>query len=90
MAIDFEKEAASLRARIASLRSRISLGIESFEATQVQGIQYTTERPAEEKRMEPRVEPDWDAINKLKAMNDAKEAKEAEMAAMKSKLTRKT
>jgi hypothetical protein len=36
--------------------------------------------------MEPRVEPDWDAIAKLTAENDAKEAKAAELTAMKAKL----
>ena len=36
--------------------------------------------------MEPRVEPDWDAIAKLTASNDEKEAKEAELNALKSKL----
>jgi hypothetical protein len=34
----------------------------------------------------PGVEPDWDAIAKLTAENDAKEAKAAELTAMKAKL----
>ena len=33
-----------------------------------------------------KIEPDWDAINKLKAKNDAAEAKSAELNAMKAKL----
>ena len=34
----------------------------------------------------PKIEPDWDAINKLKEKNDAMEAKSAELSAMKAKL----
>ena len=34
----------------------------------------------------PKIEPDWDAINKLKEKNDAMEAKSAELNAMKAKL----
>ena len=33
-----------------------------------------------------KIEPDWDAINKLKAKNDAAEAKSSELNAMKAKL----
>ena len=33
-----------------------------------------------------KIEPDWDAINKLKEKNDAMEAKSAELNAMKAKL----
>ena len=83
---DYERHAASIRARIAALRSSIAGGLESYKAPQAQRIQDTTERPKEEKRVEPRVEPDWDAINKLTAINDEKEAKAAEMDAMKAKL----
>jgi hypothetical protein len=83
---DYQRTAANLRARIAALRSRLSLGIESFEDTQAPRVQYSAKRPTQETRVESRVEPDWDAINRLKATNDAKEAKEAEMSAMKAKL----
>jgi hypothetical protein len=83
---DYERHAASIRARIAALRSSLAGGLESYKAPQTQRVQYTTERPAETARMEPRVEPDWDAIAKLTAENDAKEAKAAELIAMKAKL----
>ena len=83
---DYERRAASIKARIAALRSSIAGGLESYKAPQTQRVQYTTERPAEATRMEPRVEPDWDAIAKLTAENDAKEAKAAELIAMKAKL----
>jgi hypothetical protein len=83
---DYERHAASIRARIAALRSSLAGGLESYKAPQTQRVQYTTERPAEIARMEPRVEPDWDAIAKLTAENDAKEAKAAELIAMKAKL----
>jgi hypothetical protein len=83
---DYERHAASIRARIAALRSSLAGGLESYKAPQTQRVQYTTERPAEAARMEPRVEPDWDAIAKLTAENDAKEAKAAELTAMKAKL----
>tara|TARA_R110000868_G_scaffold198623_1_gene445217 strand:+ start:406 stop:684 length:279 start_codon:yes stop_codon:yes gene_type:complete len=83
---DYEDRVAAIRARIAALRSRLASGNESFEDPLAQRIQYTTERPKEEKRVEPRVEPNWDAIAKLTAENDAKEAKAAELTAMKAKL----
>jgi hypothetical protein len=83
---EYERTAQSLKARIAALRSSLRGGIESFKAPQAQRIQDTTERPTEAARMEPRVEPDWDAIAKLTASNDEKEAKEAELNALKSKL----
>jgi hypothetical protein len=83
---DYERHAASIKARIAALRSSLASGLESYKAPQTQRVQYTTERPAEATRVEPRVEPDWDAIAKLTAENDAKEAKAAELIAMKAKL----
>tara|TARA_B110000503_G_C7152245_1_gene415713 strand:- start:173 stop:460 length:288 start_codon:yes stop_codon:yes gene_type:complete len=83
---NIEEQVRNLRARIAALRSRIGLGIESFEDAQASGVQHTPERPKEEKRVEQKVEPDWNAINRLKAINDAKEVKDAEMNALKSKL----
>ena len=84
--IDYAKRSADIKARIASLRSSIAGGLEYYKAPQAQRIQDTTERPKEEKRVEPRVEPDWDAINKLTAINDEKEAKANEMDALKAKL----
>jgi hypothetical protein len=83
---ELAEKVTELRARIAALRSRIGLGIESFEDAQAYGVQHTPERPKEEKRVEQKVEPDWNAINRLKAINDAKEVKDAEMNALKSKL----
>ena len=84
--IDYAKRSADIKARIASLRSSIAGGLESYKAPQAQRIQDTAERPKEEKRVKPRVEPDWDAINKLTAINDEKEAKANEMDALKAKL----
>ena len=55
---DYERHAASIRARISALRSSLAGGLESYKAPQAQRIQDTTERPKEEKRVEPRVEPD--------------------------------
>ena len=83
---DYERHAASIRARIAALRSSLAGGLKSYKAPQTQRVQYTTERPAEAARVEPRVEPDWDAIAKRVAENDAKEAKAAELTMMKAKL----
>ena len=83
---DYERHAAFIRARIAALRSSIAGGLESYKAPQAQRVQYTTERPAYAARVEPRVEPDWDAIAKRTAENDAKEAKANEMNEMKAKL----
>ena len=84
--IDYSKRSADIKARIASLRSSIAGGLESYKAPQTQGVQYTTERQTETARVHPRPETDWDAIAKLTAENDAKEAKAAEMDAMKAKL----
>ena len=86
---DYERHAASIRARIAALRSSLAGGLESYKAPQTQRVQYTTERPAEAARVEPRVEPDWDAIEKRVAENDAKEAKADEMEALRSKFNKK-
>ena len=86
MVDEYQRQAAAIKARIAALRSSLASGLESYKAPQTQRVQYTTERPAEATRMEPRVEPDWDAIAKLTAENDAKEAKAAELTAMKAKL----
>ena len=83
---EYERTAQSLKARIAALRSSLRGGIESFKASQVHRTQYTPERPQEEERVHPKLEPDWDAIAKLTASNDEKEAKEAELNALKSKL----
>ena len=83
---DYERRAASIKARIAALRSSIAGGLESYKAPQAQRIQDTTERPAPAARVEPRVEPDWDAIAKRTAENDAREAKANEMNEMKAKL----
>ena len=84
--IDYAKRSADIKARIASLRSSIAGGLESYKAPQAQRVQYTTERQTETARVHPRVEPDWDAINKLTAINDEKEAKANEMDALKAKL----
>ena len=84
--IDYKKRSADIKARIAALRSRLASGNESFEDPLAQRVRYTTERPTETARVHPRPEPDWDAIAKLTAENDAKEAKAAEMDAMKAKL----
>ena len=83
---DYERHAASIRARIAALRSSLAGGLESYKAPQARRIQDTAERPAEAARVEPRVEPDWDAIAKRVAENDAKEA---EMEALRSKFNKK-
>ena len=84
--IDYAKRSADIKARIASLRSSIAGGLESYKAPQAQRVQYTTKRQTETARVHPRPETDWDAIAKLTAENDAKEAKAAEMDAMKAKL----
>ena len=89
-----EQEVANIRARIAALRSRIGLGLESFEATQAQPkpvvVAPKSEHPRSVERSRvidtPKIEPNWDAINANIAKNDAMEAKAAEMSAMKAKL----
>jgi|TARA_R110000868_G_scaffold886_7_gene6757 hypothetical protein len=82
---EYQRQAAAIKARIASLRGRLARGLESFEGTQAQRIQDTTERLKETKRVEPRVEPDWDAINKNIAINDEREARENDLAAIRAK-----
>jgi hypothetical protein len=86
MVDEYQRQAAAIKARISALRSGIAGGLESYKAPQTQRDQYTTERPQEEKRVEPRIEPDWDAIEKRVAENDAKEA---EMEALRSKFNKK-
>lgn len=78
---DREQIVANLRARIAALRKRLDLGIESFEDMPAPSINNSVTEP-----QRPKVEPDWDAIAKLTAKNDEREAKSAELAAMKEKL----
>lgn len=51
-----EKQAAPLRARIASLRSRLSLGIESFEITQTQKFQNSREGKTNKECMDKKQE----------------------------------
>ena len=89
MVDEYQRQAAAIKARIAALRSSLASGLESYKAPQTQRVQYTTERPAEAARVEPRVEPDWDAIEKRVAENDAKEAKADEMEALRSKFNKK-
>ena len=83
---EYERTAQSLKARIAALRSSLASGLESFKAIEIQRVVNTPQRSKEEKRVEPKVEPDWDAIAKRTAENDAKEAKDAEMVTLKAKL----
>ena len=86
MVDEYQRQAAAIKARISALRSGIAGGLESYKAPQARRIQDTAERPQEEKRVEPRIEPDWDAIEKRVAENDAKEA---EMEALRSKFNKK-
>tara|TARA_R110000822_G_scaffold66857_4_gene163157 strand:+ start:665 stop:937 length:273 start_codon:yes stop_codon:yes gene_type:complete len=83
---EYERTAQSLKARITALRSSLASGLESFKAIEIQRVVNTPQRSKEEKRVEPKVEPDWDAIAKRTAENDAKEAKDAEMVTLKAKL----
>ena len=84
--IDYTQRSADIKARIAALRNSIAGGLESYKAPQTQRIQDTTERQTKTARVHPRPETDWDAIAKLTAENDKKEAKANEMDALKAKL----
>ena len=83
---EYQRQAAAIKARITSLRSRLSLGIESYKTSEVQRDQHSPEGEPPTARVEPKIEPDWDAIAKRTAENDAKETKDAEMVALKEKL----
>ena len=83
---EYQRQAAAIKARITSLRSRLSLGIESYKTSEVQRDQHSPEGEPPTARVEPKIEPDWDAIAKLTAENDAKEAKANELDAMRAKL----
>ena len=89
MVDEYQRQAGAIKARIAALRSGIAGGLESYKAPQARRIQDTAERPQEEKRVETRIEPDWDAIERRVAENDAKEAKADEMEALRSKFNKK-
>ena len=87
---DYSEKVAELRARIAALRSRIGSNYESFEGIEAQQLVARESREVAEPQKNvgptPKIEPDWEAINRLKEQNDAREAKEAELSAMKAKL----
>ena len=86
MVDEYQRQAAAIKARITALRSSLASGLESFEAIEIQRVVNTPQRTKEEKRVVTKIEPDWDAIAKLTVENDAKEAKDAEMVALKAKL----
>jgi hypothetical protein len=83
---EYQRQAAAIKARITSLRSRLSLGIESYKTSEVQRDQDPAQGEPPPARVAPKIEPDWDAIAKLTAENDAKEAKANELDAMRAKL----
>ena len=88
------QQVADLRARIAAVRSSIGWDQASYQSTPAQSESMVVQPQPEQTRSverarvsdTPKVEPDWDAINKLKAKNDAMEAKSAELNDMKAKL----
>ena len=91
---DRSQQVADLRARIAAVRSRFGWDQASYQSTPAQSESMVVEpQPEQAGSVErarvsdtPKIEPDWDAINKLKEKNDAMEAKSAELNAMKAKL----
>jgi hypothetical protein len=91
---DRAQQVADLRARIAAVRSSFRWDQESYQSTPAQPKPVVVEpQPEQAGSVErarvsdtPKIEPDWDAINKLKEKNDAMEAKSAELNAMKAKL----
>ena len=91
---DRKQQVADLRARIAAVRSRFGWDQASYQNAPTQSKSMVAEPQPEQARSverprasnTPKIEPDWDAINKLKEKNDAMEAKSAELNAMKAKL----
>ena len=91
---DRAQQVADLRARIAAVRSSFGWDQASYQNAQTQSESMVVQPQPEQTRSverarvsdTPKIEPDWDAINKLKEKNDAIEAKSAELNAMKAKL----
>jgi hypothetical protein len=88
------QQVADLRARIAAVRSRFGWDQASYQNAQTQSESMVAEPQPEQARSverarasdTPKIEPDWDAINANIAKNDEREAKAAELSAMKAKL----
>ena len=89
------EQTQGLRNRSAAIRAAInnsSLRIHDKKNKMQVQPDSNTQRSAEPRvqvaasKTSVKIEPDWDAINKLKAKNDAAEAKSAELNAMKAKL----
>ena len=91
---DRSQQVADLRARIAAVRSRFGWEQASYQSTPAQSESMVVEpQPEQARGVErarasdtPKIEPDWDAINANIAKNDEREAKAAELSAMKAKL----
>ena len=91
---DRKQQVADLRARIAAVRSSFGWDQASYQNAPAQSesmvVQPKPEQGGSVERARvsdtPKIEPDWEAINKLKAKNDALEAKANEMDALKAKL----
>jgi hypothetical protein len=91
---DRSQQVADLRARIAAVRSRFGWEQASYQSTPAQSESMVVEPQPEQARSverarasdTPKIEPDWDAINANIAKNDEREAKAAELSAMKAKL----
>jgi hypothetical protein len=94
IADEYERKANALKARITTLRnfmsssnytSEVSSNIFSKDSNQQSQDLASTQRTIDT----PKIEPDWTAINKLKAKNDAMEAKAAEMDVLRTKFQKK-
>ena len=94
---DRAQQVADLRARIAAVRSYFGWDQASYQSTPSQPkpvvVQPKSEQAGSVERARvsdtPKIEPDWDAINANIAKNDEREAKAAELNAMKAKLMKK-
>jgi septin family protein len=88
------EQTQGLRNRSAAIRAAINNSSQRLHEKTQEALQSdsNTQRSAEPglqvkaTKAPVKIEPDWDAINKLKAKNDAAEAKSAELNAMKAKL----
>ena len=88
------EQTQGLRNRSAAIRAAINNSSQRLHEKTQEALQSdsNTQRIAKPKlqvkatKAPVKIEPDWDAINKLKAKNDAAEAKSAELNAMKAKL----
>ena len=79
--VDVYERALMIRARIAALRHYLLQNTTNHAV-----VENNINIPLPFIKSKPIVEPDWGAINKLKAKNDALEAKANEMGALKAKL----